>query len=113
MKEISQLEVLALFASGIGVLICTVGLQLIRERLVVALIHEKAPISQLISSWDLSSNGYVTVFAKGALWGEMSKEILIIKKAKKYLIIARIVSMARTFFFLVFGFFVITHIALH
>ena len=81
---------------GLGMLACTVGMQLTREKLVQVLIDEKSSASLDVSDWTFNPNGYTTVFAKGALWGRLAQQLPKAPRVQKFLLIARTLWLIRS-----------------
>jgi hypothetical protein len=68
---------------------CLVSRQLIRERLVAALLANRHPFSSEVSSWAPSSSGFAIALKWSYVWGAKARELLALSYAKKYVVLFR------------------------
>lgn len=75
-----------------SILAALVARQLIREQLVGSLVKNKHYLSQEISSWVTSGNGYISAIKSEYVWGQTSNELLILPYARRYVLAFRLVD---------------------
>jgi hypothetical protein len=67
-----------------------VARQLIREQLVSSLVQNKHHLSQAISNWVTSGDGFVSAIKNEYVWGPPSAELLVLPYARRYVLAFRV-----------------------